>query len=96
MKPETGQRQQEAPTLGRFARRCGRRCETHQPSEGAATPRIRASAVTSPRRFGLRGRMDWALASQNGVIAQAEFDDRARPNDKEFSGERSESAATTG
>ena len=49
-----------------------------------------------PEEFGLRGRMDWALASQNGVIAQAEFDDRARPNEMEFSGERSESAATTG
>ena len=36
------------------------------------------------------------LASQNKLIAQTDLVDRARPNEMEFSGERSESAATTG
>ena len=44
----------------------------------------------------LRGRLGRALASQSGEVAQTVFIDRAPPNEKEFSGERSESAATTG
>jgi len=67
-----------------------------EPPKGPRTPQVRTSASGSPRSSGVRGRIRRAFASQIGVVTQAEHDNRARPNEMEFSGERSESAATTG
>ena len=96
VKPETGPRHQGKHRLVDFGAAARPTLRDAPPSRRSRNAANQGECRDEPEEFGLRGRMDWALASQNGVIAQAEFDDRARPNDKEFSGERSESAATTG
>jgi len=65
-------------------------------SERAGWPQGTTGLRPIPSGSRLRGRLGRALASQSGEVAQTVFIDRAPPNEKEFSGERSESAATTG